>query len=456
MLTSLVLYGRSVDAVEVLSMMQQAWPGITAPAGGGTMRNPWVCTTPAQWFGAAKELAKKNRASTAGKVWVKAGGRLLGIAVNNFYVSDYGVVPAVAPIVATDPAVKHEDPTYPKILELIGSESAGGIRNAEVAVAIRNILGGQAWAGATILPCLTVVLFIAEVARNHTAFHTNLMLLDLVQKSVKLSDEGAPAVTYQWANVLWQTGQIDANVTLILNALKERFQSLYKASKAKAELKMTTKKASPLDETAQFTASFEGGEKSLSGGISPMAHTGSVRGSAFDLTGVGTHRFVKGGSTSDVPSFSQKSQFTQWQKEVDEGIADLEKEELRIQGLRPPPADKREQITEIVRSKAEMVKGKAAMIEMAKALAANERFAALTLVRRKEATIAIRWLSEKLDGAGANAKSKVQGTATAYDFVTGMAKAASENTETGAKEIVGSKIMFEIQRRVGTFELMIA
>ena len=36
------------------------------------------------------------------------------------------------------------------------------------------------------LPLLATVMFVSEVGRNHTAFHTTLMMLDLIEKSVKI------------------------------------------------------------------------------------------------------------------------------------------------------------------------------------------------------------------------------------------------------------------------------
>jgi hypothetical protein len=99
----------------------------------------------------------------------------------------------------------------------------------------------------------------------------------------------------------------------------------------------------------------------------------------------------------------------QWTADINSEIEFCDAEERRMQVLRPVPVDKH--------SKTELLKAKAAMLVLSTALAANEKFKGLTLVRRKEATITIRWLSERLDAGGFKAKSAVQGTATAYSFV---------------------------------------
>src|SRR5579863_1927516 len=83
------------SAIELLAMLQQALPGMVPPSAGlGTEDDPWVLTSPGEWWYAARMLARGG----AGHLYFKIGGRLIAANKADRYVSDRGtVVPTTRP-----------------------------------------------------------------------------------------------------------------------------------------------------------------------------------------------------------------------------------------------------------------------------------------------------------------------------------------------------------------------
>jgi hypothetical protein len=119
------------------------------------------------------------------KGWLSVGGQWIAIAPDTLYASAYGPHPKLP--LDTDPPepkMTYENSAYSEIYSQISKDSGGSVKDAATAQEIRKYLKGQDTTGTLkILPLLTSVLFVSEVARNHTAFHTNLMVLDLVEKA---------------------------------------------------------------------------------------------------------------------------------------------------------------------------------------------------------------------------------------------------------------------------------
>jgi hypothetical protein len=262
------------------------------------------------------------------------------------------------------------------------------------------------------------VLFVSEVARNHTAFHTNLMMLDLVEKGVSIST--GTSFRYTLRNVLWQPQIIDSVLKLraleqreiVLNNQRRSLDDLFdfkrdgnwltreqmnRIRNAKNENRERNREFGEidLDRQSEFSKigtakigmddrknpklSSKGGESTQPGGLAPMSHTGSAFGSAYDLEGSGEYRGVRGGSAFTKPS------------------------------------------------------------------------SPMTVVRRKEATLLIRWLEYALKATGGfDAVSLVDdpnlNTSGIYDFVEN----SFNTTDTSF-----TKVLELIQKRVDSFALML-
>lgn len=371
MLTRLKVGNKEYDAIFLLSLLQQALPGVSKPQGSGTLKDPWKPTTPSEWFYCAKQKPTQTssgksmtRFSGADMAWFNVGGRLIGIKAPNLYASDWGKVSDLRkdkngdPIAPDKPVIA--DPTYTNIYRQMSSE--GNVNDPAVTQTIRKLLKGDAVPNGEsnqILPALTAVLFISEVARNHTAFHTALMLLDLVETGAR-TGQSASSFQYSWKNVLWCPDVIDGK-------LKGVTKAEYAAAVGD-------------ERTSQQTIQL-GGETALPGGVAAMSHKGSAHGSAYDLTGHGSYTYVEGGQADP---------------------------------LLP-----------------------------------------ITLVRRKEGTIVIRWLAEMLKGTHPNLAISVSAQATTF----GPAYQGEADLKAGAAASLADFAYAEIgpllQLRLTTFDKMI-
>jgi len=208
----------------LLDIMQQASPGVAEPAHGqGTKSDPWILETPREWYWAAK-----NR--TDDHSWFAIGGRLIRVQVTGpyaNYAADYGPInhhspaealshsPSSSPAPHSDIAQRFgEDngPSYPEIYRKLATDATLGdaTTSQDVAFQIRRLLRGvqEMWAvDSCALPVLTAAFFMGEVRRNYTAFHTGLMLLDLVEAGISY-DLTSPEkfngpVTLSWDKILW-------------------------------------------------------------------------------------------------------------------------------------------------------------------------------------------------------------------------------------------------------------
>ncbi|HEX8712890.1 MAG TPA: hypothetical protein VF730_13515 [Terracidiphilus sp.] len=425
-------------ATHLLAMLQQALPGVEKPEGNGVLAAPWIPKTPAQWWYCSKEKPKRIAMVTTNPTtkvtktsytfnetqrfwndatdlaWLKVGNKYISIKPDNFYASQHEDPARGSTAV---PKATYEDAAYSAIFADMSHESGNRVQDAGTAVQIRTLLKGGS-GGARILPLLTSVLFLSEVARNHTAFHTNLMLLDLVEKGVSLT--GGTTFKYTFRNVLWQPQIIDAvmelrrieqreaalqNQRASLDQLfdiknrggwlgRDDFARLRNAKNENAAIRTgfsnvnrdrstqtaaigTAKRG--IDELKSPTLASQGGEAMQPGGLASMSHKGSAYGAAYDLEGKGEYRGVKGGSA-----------FT------------------------PPPTP-------------------------------------MTIVRRKEATILIRWLERALIASGeyeavALVNDPHLETRGLYDYV--------ENSF-GKTDDAFTKVLGLMQRRVDSFDSML-
>lgn len=360
MLTALSLKGPKQDkptvllATQLLAMLQQALPGVTKPDGVGMLDNPWIPKTPAEWWYCSKEKPKRIAPTVSSSqytynetkrfwndktnlAWLKVGGSYVSIKPDNFYALQHEAPPRDSTAV---PAVKYEDMAYSDIYSQMAKDSGTGVKDIQTATQIRAMLKGGS-GGSTVLPLLTSVLFVSEVARNHTAFHTNLMMLDLVEKGVSIT--GGTSFKYTLKSVLWAPQIIDGVMALqrleqqklLVDNQKAELDGLFadkknriwltkpqmarirnagaeNASIAREKQRIELDKAPAFasirsgkvgyDETNRPTLARSGGEAVQPGGLASMSHKGSAYGAAYDLEGAGEYRGVKGGSAFTRPT----------------------------------------------------------------------------------------------------------------------------------------------------------
>lgn len=363
------------DANTLLSYMQQVWPGVTTAQGTGTKALPYTPKTAQQWFYCAKvkgsgSSAKRFPNLTDGKVWFKVGGRYVCIDPTNFYASDYGTDGRIVTLNA---------PTYPNLKKAIQLwKGKGGNTDVRLTKMMRDLMAGKMVTGALeALPVLTVVLFISEVARNHTAFHTNLMALDLIQDGIDMPT-ASDSIIWNWDNAIWiddacpdclgigtvSCGKCGGSgwVSTICRSCngtgwfrrgiecracsgngrvskKSRCRSCSGSgwfrpgvkcrdcygygyflftcnSCSKGHVRCSRCRGKGLGTvfseyipkgitSGSGAMTFKGGGQALQNGLLPMSHMGSAFGSAFDLTGDGAYKTVRGSSTlrsSQAPS----------------------------------------------------------------------------------------------------------------------------------------------------------
>ncbi len=185
MLTQLIVNGESLNAVQLLALLQQAYPSQTKPEGEGTFKKPWVLKTPEGWFWAAKKVAVHTRihkfevptskeledVDGSTEYWFNVAGRYISVAAATLYSRDRGEIPQVPPKGA--PGAQKLEISYPGLYEKLLDENGGALNDKASATALRAVLAGTKPAGDQVaLRMLAAVMFMSEVARNTTAFHT--------------------------------------------------------------------------------------------------------------------------------------------------------------------------------------------------------------------------------------------------------------------------------------------
>lgn len=345
-------------ALSLLAHLQQVWPGVEPGAGQGTKSNPYSPTTAKQWFHAAKPKGSGDTASRFphlddGHAWFKVGGRFIAVDPKSFYSSDYGTLGTRQELA---------NPTYPELRRQVATWRARKRANddAKLTRLLRDTLQGKSPSDAPdALPVLANVLFVSEVCRNHTAFHTNLMALDLIERGESLPTERGP-IRWTWENAIWiddacpdcarmgrfQCGDCDGygyfqsvcrNCTG--GVFKPRILCKFcrgtgcskcgrSGSFKPAVLCHTCAGTGHIRRTCgtcdgvgtlrctrcagrgegtvydefspggyvESTRTLQGGAGALQNGLLPMSHMGSAFGAAFDLGGAGRYQTVKGGS----------------------------------------------------------------------------------------------------------------------------------------------------------------
>jgi len=342
----------ALKTLELLALMQQVLPDTETAPGAGTLVSPWKPTKPGQWFYCAKVCAigqrhvhkrvekdakqlldaRNSKATTlqeitqdldkvgghlvskakalfpndTAKAWLEVGGRVMQVKVSNLYSSDCGAAPIPS---SSEPTAVYPDASYPTILGKLQRSTA---TDTQIAETILNILSGlKKPPGPNILPLLTNVLFISEVARNHTAFHSALMLLDLLnvtdQKRINLLPTGKLTL----AKAIWGSGENTTSCYLCLGSRQltlpckycqartcrnSRCRGTYTANcyVCNATGTVIQQEMAPLGVQSGSTVTIKGGVSKLQAGLLPMSHTGSAHGSAYDLTGKGDYFGVKG------------------------------------------------------------------------------------------------------------------------------------------------------------------
>ena len=218
--------------------------------------------------------------------WFKIGGRLISIQAGTLYARDCGKFNSGA---KGAPAALNQSPDgFKKKIDISYSglyshllDSNPMIDSKATAAAMRDIMKGAAasdnyWP----LPLLASVMFLSEVARNHTAFHSGLMMLDLIEKGVSIDTS---QFQYNLANCLWSPQMIDAIVS------KKETKGIAVATE---------------DKDAKLNPIQAGSEKTLiekGMGMGVMSHQFSESGGAFDLEGGGSYRGAKLPKEGDAP-----------------------------------------------------------------------------------------------------------------------------------------------------------
>lgn len=349
------------NANTLLSYMQQVWPGVETAMGNGSKAMPYKPKTAKQWFFCAKvkgagRNAKRfpnltaNPSDHTPMAWFKVGGRFIGIDPESFYASDFGT---------NGSALALDAPTYPNLKKAVETWKGlrGGNTDSLLTKMMRDLMAGKTVMRAPdVLPVLTVVLFISEVARNHTAFHTNLMAMDLIQAGLSLPTSTG-SVDWNWPNAVWlvdacqacaATGSVPCSACggsgssgvrcrscggsgeykpaimcrscggggcrrchgtgIFKPALQCRACSGYGTDECNTCGGRGTLRCGQCRGRCRGTVYdefrpkgvtkgagktiFTGGGQALQNGLLPMSHKGSAFGSAFDLTGAGAYKLV--------------------------------------------------------------------------------------------------------------------------------------------------------------------
>ena len=285
MLTQLFIQGKGFNALQLLALLQQVWPQGTVLEGKGDsttgFKTPWVPRDASDWFGCAKRVAQYTRSAKFGippaikdeksqQFWFKIGGRLISIQAGTLYARDcgkFGVQQKGAPSALSkspDGKDKKIEISYSGLyLHLLDNNPQ--LDSKTTATALRAIMKGHDapdnyWP----LPLLASVMFISEVARNHTAFHTGLMLLDLIEKGIGVDGSD---FQYDLKNSLWSPAMINAIVS------RSDTRTITMAKEGGINL------IEPGSEASMVAKGM---------GMGVMSHQLSESGGAFDLEGKGS------------------------------------------------------------------------------------------------------------------------------------------------------------------------
>lgn len=198
------------SALQMLVFLQQALPGVldkelddhyeAVSIGLGTKGSPYRPSCAPHWFYVAKMKGTYRYPNlTNGFAWIKVGGRMISIDPTSLYSSDRG----------TDgQSNDNPNPTYPNLRDWITQwKNLNRVTNTDRALCdmFYKVARGQpVFNMPQFLPVLINVLLVSEVARNHTAFHTNLMATDLIRAGVAMPTTSSP-ISWTWENAIWMT-----------------------------------------------------------------------------------------------------------------------------------------------------------------------------------------------------------------------------------------------------------
>lgn len=288
----------TVNGKDLLRLLQRCTAARQnrAPAGGvpgkGTQQDPYRLSSAQAWLYCSRSLFKGSTK------YVAVAGRMIEKQAKGYYVSDQGPVwQHKERRFAGDPeplaevkALGGGDPTYPTLAKLVkdpvslfpataAARDSGQLDPVKLAPAWSDAAGTEKAVGAmramlkgealslrdlgrhyarmqTILPVLTVAMFLSEPARNGRAFAINLMLLDLAQRRLAFDEHGLRSFTLD--QILWHPEGLDDSATgdLLARPLQ--------APKSKTEREMVQ-----IDTKGQVH---------LVGGIMPASPTGGALG----------------------------------------------------------------------------------------------------------------------------------------------------------------------------------
>lgn len=245
----------TVDGKDLLRLLQRCTAARQnrAPAGQdlgkGTPQEPFRLGSAQAWL----YCARARGMFKGGSKYVAVAGRMIEKQEKGFYVSDQGPVwqhkerrwPADPEPQAAVKALGGGDPTYPTLAKLAkdpvglfpataAARSKGQLDShtlapawsdvagtAKAVAAMRAMLKGEALSLSelgrhyarmqTILPVLTVAMFLSEPARNGRAFAINLMLLDLAARGEVFTEHGFNSITLD--QMLWHPDGLDDSAT---------------------------------------------------------------------------------------------------------------------------------------------------------------------------------------------------------------------------------------------------
>ncbi|PND38034.1 hypothetical protein C1O66_11205 [Paucibacter aquatile] len=234
----------TVDGKDLLRLLQRCTAALQnrvptgQDLGKGTSQEPFRLTSAQAWLYCARAKFK------GGNKYVAVAGRMIEKQDKGFYVSDQGPVwqhkEGYSPAKSVK-ALGGGDPTYPTLAKLAqdpinlfpataAARSEGRLDSRSLAPAWNDVAGTDKAVAAmramlkgtelsrsdlgrhyarmqTILPVLTVAMFLSEPARNGRAFAINLMLLDLAAHGEAFTEHGFNRFTLD--QMLWHPDGLD-------------------------------------------------------------------------------------------------------------------------------------------------------------------------------------------------------------------------------------------------------
>ena len=206
------------SALDLLVFLQQVLPGVegsdyddnieVVSIGNGNKGQPFKPRSAQNWFYVAKDKGSGRFPMVIdGPAWLKVGGRYIAVNPKNLYSSDWGTA-GLSQVL--------KDPTYPTLRQKIADWKLLSQSNTDkelckkfYQVARRENVTNMP----EFLPVLVVVLLVSEVARNHTAFLTNLMATDLIGVGASVPT-ATGSIKWTWENAIWMVNACpDCNET---------------------------------------------------------------------------------------------------------------------------------------------------------------------------------------------------------------------------------------------------